>query len=445
MITTVLLVFGSAVLGTVLSSALSVLPALHAYNVLGLVAMGLFELHANGVNVAPEAYLPFMVGMVVGWSMLNTIPSILLGAPDESAMFTVLPGQKYLMFGRGFEGTMITGVGGLAGVYFLVFVVGPFAPRFLPVVQSVLRPHMHWILWVVITYILMSEWPKGGNWGPAGWAKFADAWRSLGAGLLTFFLSAFLGFILLYRSPVSVEIAFQNIMPAFVGLFGIPWCLLNIVSGTEPPKQHITDSIEITGDQILRSTGAGGLGGGFAAFFPVITGGVGGLLAGHATAQRDEKVFIMSQGVSKLVYYVGALLLLFVPGLGITRGGAAWMIRQLYTPRTYYDYYMILGAIAISGAVAFLMMAPLTRATIWFIEKANYRTASSVALAIILGLVFAVTGWGGLMVMTVATGIGLIPVLFGSRRLNCLGVLLFPIACNMSGFGQDIARWLRLI
>lgn len=443
--TAAVLVLISTVVGTVLSCVLSVLPALHAYNVLGLMVLGLYALAARGIEVAPELYLPFMAGMIVGWSMLNTIPSVLLGAPDESAMFTVLPGQKYLMFGRGYEGTMVTGVGGLAGVFFLVLVVGPFAPKVLPVVQDVLRPHMHWILWVIITFIIMSEWPKGGNWGPAGWRKFFDAWSSLGAGLMTFLLSGFLGFILLYRSPVDVNMAFQNIMPAFVGLFGVPWCLLNIISGAQVPKQYVSKSLDIDGDIILRSVGAGGLGGGFAAFFPVVTGGIGGLLAGHATAQRDERIFIMSQGVSKLVYYVGAFMLLFVPGLGITRGGAAWMMKQLYMPRTYYDYYMILGAIAIAGAVSFLIMSPLTRATIWFIEKANYRNASTVALLIILVLVFSITGWGGMLVMVVSTGIGLIPVLFASRRLNCLGILLLPIACNMSGFGQEIAAWLGLI
>ena len=47
--------------------------------------------------------------------------------------------------------------------------------------------------------------------------------------------------------------------------------------------------------------------------------------------------------------------------------------------------------------------------------------------------------------MIVAAGIGLIPVLFGSRRLNCLGVLLLPIACNMSGVGEPVAAFLRLL
>ena len=441
----IIIVLTATIVGTVLSCLLAILPGLHVYNVMGALVLGYYAILNQGITLPPEVYLPFMAGLIVGWAMLNTIPSVLLGAPDESALFTVLPGQKYLMSGRGYEGSMITGVGSLLGVFFLVCVVAPFAPRYLPVAQSVLRHHMHWILWVIITFMLITEWPKGGNTGPAGWRKFFDAWSTLGAGLLTFILSGLMGFILLYRSPVSTEVAFQNIMPAFVGLFAVPWCLLNVISGAEVPKQYVSPTLEINGDVMLRSMASGGLGGGFAAYFPVVTGGVGGLLAGHATAQRDERVFIISQGVSKLVYYVGAFMLLFVPGLNITRGGGAWMIKGLFVPRTWYDYYMILGAIAIAGSVSFLLMSPLSRFTIKLIERFNYRYVSALALAIIVAMVALVTGWVGLFIMIVGTGIGLIPVLFGSRRLNCLGVLLLPIACNMSGFGYKIAAFLNLL
>lgn len=442
---TILLVLASTVVGTVLSCLLSILPGLHAYNVVGLLILLVLWVQSLGSAVPPEVFLPFMIGMIVGWGMLNTIPAVLLGAPDESALFTVLPGQKYLMTGRGYEGAMITGVGGLAGVYFLVFVMGPLAPVALPVVRNVMRPHMHWLLWVIITYMLMAEWPKGGTSGRHGWAKFFDAWRSLGAGLATFLLSGLLGFIILYRPVVSVDVAFQNIMPAFVGLFAMPWCLLNIFSAARVPKQFVATSLDIDAEVILRSLGAGGLGGGFAASFPVITAGIGGMLAGHATAQRDERVFIMSQGVSKMVYYAGSFLLLFLPTMSFTRGGAAWMVQSLYTPTGYGDYYMALGSMAIAGGVSFLMMSPLSRATIALIERFDYRHVSTVALCIIVGLTFSIVGWSGLFVMAVATGIGLLPVLFGSRRLNCLGILLLPIACNMSGIGPAVATKLGLL
>ena len=445
MIITALMVALAAAGGALVSALISWLPALHVYNILGLLMMGLYALPSHGATVPPEIILPFMIGLVVGWAMLNTVPSILLGTPDEGAIFTVLPGQKYLMLGCGHEGVMMTGIGALAGIFFLVLVMGPLAPKLLPIVRGVLKPHMHWILWVITVFILMSEWPKGGTLGPEGWHRFLDAWRGLSAGLLTFFLSGLLGFILLNRPPVDVNVAFQNILPAFVGLFAVPWCILNIFSAVNPPPQKMATSLAVNGDVILRGTIAGGLGGGFAASFPVITAGIGGLLAGHATAQRDERVFIISQGVSKQVYYVGAFLMFFVPGLHAARGGGAMMLRTFHTAGSYYEYFMALASIAISGAVAFLLLGPLTRLVIKFIEKFNYRSASWLALCICLAMVIGITGWTGLAVMLVATGIGLIPVLFGSRRLNCLGILLLPFACNMSGIGPAIAHFLRLL
>ena len=444
MLTTYFTVLLAVLAGTAIACVLGLLPGLHIYNVMGVLVLGVLGLAKAGVDVPPEVYIPAMTGMVVGWSVVNTIPAVLLGTPDESALFTVLPGQKYLMSGRGFEGTMITAVGGLAGAWFLLAVVAPCAPVYLPVAQQVLKGHMHWVLWIIITFMLMSEWPKGGNRGKAGWAKFYDAWKTLLAGLATFLLSGLLGFVLLTASPVSHEVAFQNIMPAFVGLFAVPWCLLNMVSAADVPPQRLAKSLDLDGDVILRSVWSGGLGGGIAAYFPVVTGGVGGMLAGHACAQREERVFIMGQGVSKFIYYVGAFMLMFVPGLNLTRGGGAWMVKTLYVPAGISDYYLVLGSIAVAAGVSYLLMEPLTRLTVRFVSKFNYRHVSTVALVVIVLMVLLMTGWVGLFIAAVGTGIGLLPVLFGSRRLNCLGILLLPIACNMSGFGPRIADLLGL-
>ena len=444
MASTFLTVLLAVLAGTAVACLLGLLPGLHIYNVMGVLVLGVLGLAKSGIDVPVEVYLPAMTGMVVGWSVANTIPAVLLGTPDESALFTVLPGQKYLMSGRGFEGTMITAVGSLAGAWFLLAVVAPCAPVYLPVAQQVLKGHMHWVLWIIITFMLMSEWPKGGNRGKAGWAKFFDAWKTLLAGLATFLLAGLLGFILLTASPVDHTVAFQNIMPAFVGLFAVPWCLLNMFSAADVPPQRLAKSLDVDGDIVLRSVWSGGLGGGIAAYFPIVTGGVGGMLAGHACAQREERVFIMGQGVSKFIYYVGAFMLMFVPGLNLTRGGGAWMVKTLYVPAGLSDYLLVLGCIAVAAGVSYLAMEPLTRLTVRFVSRFDYRHVSTVALGIIVLMVLLMTGWVGLFVAAVATGIGLLPVLFGSRRLNCLGILLLPIACNMSGFGSKITAFLGL-
>lgn len=431
--------------GTVASCLPAVLPGLHIYNVMGLAALFLYSLQGAGLAVRPDLYIPFMVGLVTGWSVLNTIPSVLFSAPDESAILAQMPGQKYLMAGSGFEGVLMVGAGGLTGIFLLVFIGGPLVPKILPVVRTVFNPHLHWILWVIITFMLMTEWPKKGHQGGSGLRKFFEAWSALSAGLFAFLLSGLLGFLLLVRSPVPAANAFQNIMPAFAGLFAVPWCLLNTFYGMTIPPQRVRSTLNLNGRLVLYGGFSGALGGGFAAFFPVVTGGLGGLLAGHASAQRDERVFMAAQGSSKTVYYTGSLLLFFVPGSSLIRGGGAWILQSLYVPGTQAGYLLALGSIALSGAVSFLLLPPLTRAALRLIRKIDYRILSAVSLAVITAVVWAFTGAAGLFVMAVSSGIGLIPVLFGSRRLNCLGILLLPVACNLSGIGESIASFLRLL
>jgi putative membrane protein len=427
--------------GALVASLISLVPALHIYNVAGFIILmsGMF-----GEFIPPEFLAMFFLGLITSYAMLNTIPSIFLSAPDDSTVFVVLPGQKYLLQHRGYEAVVLTGVGGLGGVAVLALLT-PIASSLFPALRSVLQPHLHWILWTVIAYMIISEWPKGSDRAPAGLRRWWDGWKSLTAGLITFLLSGVLGFVLLYRSLVPVTVAYQNLLPAFVGLFAIPWVLQNILSQIDLPEQHISKSVDVTPWLIFRGTFAGALGGLFAAFFPVVTGGLGGFLAGHATAQRDDRLFIISQGASKVVYYVGGFLLFFVPGLHLTRGGMAWMLSSLWSSYTPQTYYLAVAAVVLSGVLSFFLLLLMTRLVIKLIAKVHYRWVSMGTLAVLLIIVLAMTGWGGLLICAVSTGIGLIPVLWGSRRMNCMGVLLLPIALNMAGTGATVAGWLGLI
>lgn len=432
---------GLAVIGAVVASLLALIPALHIYNVAGLLILAAGSL-SSFLTLDQLAML--LLGMVVGYSMLNTIPATFLAAPDESAAFIVLPGQKWLLQRRGYEAVILAGVGGLGGLA-AVTALSPFAGEAARILQAIVAPHLVWILLSIIAFMLMSEWPKAGERGRTRLGRFLAAWTGLGAGILTFVLSGLLGFIILYRSVVPTEIAFQNLLPAFLGLFAIPTVLANFIMGTRVPPQHITTSLDVSPSHLLRGIASGTLGGLFAAFFPVVTGGVGGFLAGHATAQRDDRVFILSQGASKAAYYVGGFLLFFIPGLHLARGGMAAMLSTIYTPSAPRLYFTAAAAIAVSGAVSFFLLMALTRFAIRVVERVHYRVINAATLAILIALIALVTGPGGLLTALAATGIGLIPTLFGSRRMNCLGVLLLPITLNMLGIGPIIAGVLGLL
>ena len=99
----------------------------------------------------------------------------------------------------------------------------------------------------------------------------------------------------------------------------------------------------------------------------------------------------------------------------------------------------------ISAGLAFLALTYIAKLFAIFIHKINYKLISAITLVILVSIVFVIGKMAGVFLMIVATGIGLIPVLYGARRLNCLGVLLLPISLNMAGIGPKIAHFLGII
>ena len=429
-------------LGTLFAAVISLVPALHIFSVANIIVF--YYLRLAGIFPG-DTFPVFMMSMLVTWSIINTLPALFLGAPDESAMFIVLPGQKYMMLGKGYEAAVLSGIGAL-GAIIVLGLMTPVTFKIFPVIRSLLVPHMAWILTLIIAYILMSEWPKATLRPKTKLGRAIDGWKSCGAGILTFILSGILGIFIMSKPYIPIEKAFMNIVPAFVGLYALPWVITNVISKSEIPPQYISRSVSVDYNLIGRGTFAGMLGGSFAALMPVVTGGIGGLLAGHATAQKDERIFIISQGASKTAYYVGAFLLFFVPYLShLRRGGMAWMVSPLYTAYGITDYCLALATIALSGGLGFLLLLPLSRFTINIITKFDYRIVSLVTTFIVFAMIGGMVGLRGIFVMIVAGGIGLIPVLFHSRRMNCMGVLLVPITLNMIGIGPAVVRLLGLI
>ena len=135
----------------------------------------------------------------------------------------------------------------------------------------------------------------------------------------------------------------------------------------------------------------------------------------------------------------------FIPGLSLTRGGLACIINPVTTVLTIKEYFMFVGLMLFAAGVSFLLLMPFTKLCIKLVEKIPFQWISIVALLIVVPAVGLFTGFGGLFIMLVATGLGLIPVLFQARRMNLMGVLLLPVCLNMAGYGNVILKFLGLL
>lgn len=430
-------VLGAMLMGSAAGILTACLPGFHIYSLLGA---GLALLSANVMDPSAGSVLTFTVAAVTAWAIISAIPAVLLSAPDESAVFTVLPGQRYLLEGRSLDAIHLMALGSAGALVILLPAGFAIAPG-IPTLHRVLAPHYHWILWVVIAFMLLSEWPQGRTAGLMPARRLWSGLRNVVAGLGTFLLAGVLGILLFERSPLPLAHAAQGLMPAFAGLFAVPWLLLNALSRFRLPAQRPRTG---PGPRLLELThgwAAGLAGGAFAAFMPVISGGVGGLLAGHALSTRNERSFLVAQGACRVVYYSGGLLLLFVPSASLARGSAAGMLRAVHSQGPA-DMSLALGAVALSAALALACIGRAGRAVLGLLQRYGYRGVSLASLALVVALVAGLGGWAGLLVLTTATGIGLIPALFGARRLNALGVILLPMACAMSGWMPQVVRLL---
>jgi putative membrane protein len=429
-----------ALAGVLLSAPLACLPGLHIYNVAALALLA--GVRWPGV-LSGEALAMLLLGLVTGYALLSTLPAVYLTVPDESLVAALLPAQRYLLQRRGYEAVVLTGLGGAGGLAALLVTL-PAATPFLRTLDDIVRSHVGWIAAVVATFMLLSEWPRGGEDGRAA-ARLWDAWQQLLAGLATFALSGLLGLLLAYRSPLPIEAGYQNLLPAFLGLFALPALALNLATRARIPPQHVARTLDVTPALVVRGTAVGVAAGLFGAFFPLVTGGMAGLMASHATAQRDERLFMLSQGACKAVYFVGGYLLFFAPGLRLTRGGAAWLLSTVYVPYRPDFFWLTLAGLALASIAAVALLLPLARMLARVVAGASPVVVSGGTLAALIALVLLVTGPAGLLVAAAATGIGLLPVAWGSRRMNCMGVLLVPMVLNASGAGSAVAAWLGLL
>ncbi len=465
-------IIGYSLLGTLIGSIFCSIPSLHIYNLAGVA----FVIWLGVRSIIPYyALAPFFMSMVVAFSFMNTIPMTFLGAFDESAGATLLPSAAMVSQGKGKDAALLTGIGTLIGAVLLILLT-PFFYVIWPYIYEIVGAHLHWALGVIIVFYIMSEWPKGAGRGTDPWTKFKDAWRNLFAGLFTFAAAAIFGLIFTTQSIIPIEAAFQNIMPVFVGFFAFPSIIQSLIADYDVPEQYDPKQINADWKDFGYGSGVGVVGGLMAAYLPAVTAGIGALFAGHATNHqaldkpkmedppedsdlaidyvmpemfyRQERNFLISGGVGKIFYYVGAFLLLFVitdmtPG-GMGRGGLNFILRPAFSPEPG-DYWVIAGTILFSAAVSFFMLYLVTKLCIKYIHNFDATLLHYFALIVVTVIIYFMTGIPGLIITSITTIIGMVPVFFNCRRSHCMAVLLVPIALSMAGYGDMIGQIFGLI
>ncbi len=190
-----LLIIFSIFIGILIGIVAGILPGLHPNNTIPMILSLSFLF-----GPLPTAIILVTSGIVN--CFINFIPSILLGAPEDSSVLGVLPGHKLLLEGRGYEAVKLCVIGSFYGIIFSVLTL-PFFIIFIPFLYKTIRPYIHWLLIIVIGYLILNEKKKG-------------------IATFVFIISGILGFIVLNNFSDSA------LFPLLTGLFGLPILLVSI-------------------------------------------------------------------------------------------------------------------------------------------------------------------------------------------------------------------------
>lgn len=353
--------------------------------------------------LSPLSLVAFLVSMGITNSFASFIPAISLGAPDASDALATLPGHRLLMHGLGYFAIKLTVIGGLFSLIFSLPLL-PFIAILLPKLYPLLKEYMHFILAMIVTYLILTE-------------------RKKTVACLCFVLSGLLG-ILGSNLPINPNF---YLFPVLTGLFGLPMLLMTIKNRVSLPYQTQKEK-KISRKTLNRNIVLGSLAG-------LITGLLPGIGAAQATVlasagEKSDEGFLIAIGATTTVNILFSFLAIWL--IGKPRSGVAIAINNI-TEVGLNEFILMIIATIVSGGIAALLTLRIAKLLLNAIKKANYRFTSICVVLFLIIMITILTGIYGLFLTFIATCLGLFALLSRVRRFHLMGVLILPTILFFAG------------
>lgn len=273
---------GACILGICCGSFTGFVPGIHV-NTAGAIIFAASAFLLTIVSV--EFLCVFMVSMSIAHAVIEFVPSMLLGVPQEGTALTILPGHRMVLEGRSKEAIRLTSLAGFGAIIVTVLMMPIFAVA-LPFLVEVTKSFTWLILLVGSVYML-----KRMSNGFSGflWASFL------------FFTSGLMGWIML-KTPVSSGL---TLMCLFTGLFGISSMLFSLNETSFIPHQSKYYDLHLN-KNMLKGIFVGGISGAILGFLPGFGPSQGSVIAislsGGSDGGNDKNVLDESKNKDKDIF-----------------------------------------------------------------------------------------------------------------------------------------------
>ena len=437
-----LLVILFCVLGVLTGIVTGLLPGLHVNNI------ALILLSLSGAIIATFSFLfeygiseefilvlicIYIISTSISHTFHDVIPSTFLGAPDGDMALSVLPAHSLLLEGKGYEAVALSAMGSYGAILSCFLLIFPIrfiigSPLFF---YESLREIMLFVLIAISILMIGTEKSKIDDFGKKG---IAPSIVGMLFATFVFFLSGIFG-IVIFEVPVDSPIGLSSpvLFPALAGLFGTPTLLTSLMTKPVIPKQIIKPPVlnRKTKNSSTLSVMTGSLGGILVSIIPGITSATGTILAMNARGESSKRQTIITLSAVNTACAFFVVVVMFV--ILRSRSGATLAAMELMSVAEWTTLLMpanlayLLIALLLGGTLSYFLTLKVGKIFARRFANVPYALIVKLTIALIVILVFLFTGIIGILILVVATLIGLLPVEWGVRRSHCMGILLIPI------------------
>ncbi|MDD1691242.1 MAG: tripartite tricarboxylate transporter permease [Methanoregula sp.] len=385
-------------LGIILGTISGIIPGVHANTLAGILLSLQLALIAV---LGPVALACTLFAALITHTFVDAVPSTFLGIPDADTSLAVLPAHALCLEGNGEEAVRIAALGSACAMIIAV-PLSILCFLLLPALQ----PYFDW--WIGILLIATVGYMVVTSEAP-GW------------GLVIFFVSGILGlFALRYAFLGWHTLAGGSaiLMPLLTGLFGIS-VLLTASRGIVPAQQF--QGIRMDDRTLVKSSLLGTIAGVAVGWLPGLsTASANGVLASVIGYEKDRRAYILATNAANTANAFIGLAALFA--LSRMRNGVMAALSELTLPPM--SELMVAGVLAACAAYGI---------TIWF-SRSAYLIGNIDSFALNRAVIFFVvilcivlTGPFGLVVLVLATALGLVPHFINLPRVYCMGAIMVPV------------------
>ncbi|WP_405295229.1 tripartite tricarboxylate transporter permease [Methanobrevibacter sp.] len=398
-------------IGILIGTTTGMIPGIHV-NTAGaiLFASSTFLL----TIVSPEFLCVLMVSMSIAHALIEFVPSMLLGVPQEGTATSILPGHRMVLQGRSKEVIRIVSVGGFGAIIVTILMLPIFAIA-LPVLHDVTKPFTWMILLVASIYLTYSLT-----------ANFRDFLWSL----LLFTLSGILGWII-FQTPISSG---TTLMCIFSGLFGISTILFSLNDSSTIPHQNPFYELNIDYEK-FKSIFAGGITGAILGFLPGFGPAQGTVIAQAVSGANDNNDddtvnFLLATSGLNISDCLFSLIAIYI--IGNPRSGIAVYMSYLIFEMGLNHLAIFIFASLIAVSISLVLCLKLGDSFSRLMGGVDYKKLSIgvILLQIVILYLFIFYYKAPVFYMTLAlitsTALGMLPHYIGVGKSHLMGVLIIP-------------------